>query len=59
MELHAKPGDRVTEGQPLLTLHTDTPERFEYALKALENACDIAAQGAEFNRTPVVLERIA
>ncbi|EGG48758.1 thymidine phosphorylase [Streptomyces griseoaurantiacus] len=59
VELHAKPGDRVTEGQPLLTLHTDTPERFEYALKALENACDIAAQGAEFNRTPVVLERIA
>ncbi|MEU5518656.1 thymidine phosphorylase [Streptomyces griseoaurantiacus] len=59
VELHAKPGDRVTEGQPLLTLHTDTPERFEYALKALENACDIAAHGAEFNRTPVVLERIA
>jgi thymidine phosphorylase len=59
VELHAQPGDRVTEGQPLLTLHTDTPERFEYALKALENACDIAAQGAEFNRTPVVLERIA
>ncbi|MFE0492645.1 thymidine phosphorylase [Streptomyces griseoaurantiacus] len=59
VELHAKPGDRVTEGQPLLTLHTDTSERFEYALKALENACDIAAQGAEFNRTPVVLERIA
>jgi thymidine phosphorylase len=59
VELHAKPGDRVTEGQPLLTLHTDTPERFEYALQALENACDIAAQGAAFNPTPVVLERIA
>ena len=50
VELHAKPGDRVTEGQPLLTLHTDTPERFEYALEALEDACDIAAQGTEFNR---------
>src|SRR6187399_1875058 len=26
VELHAKPGESVTEGQPLLTLHTDTPE---------------------------------
>ncbi|WP_307071804.1 MULTISPECIES: thymidine phosphorylase [unclassified Streptomyces] len=59
VELHAKPGDRVTEGQPLLTLHTDTPERFEYALESLAHACDIATQGAEFNPTPVVLERIA
>ncbi|WP_329137307.1 thymidine phosphorylase [Streptomyces sp. NBC_00670] len=59
VELHAKPGDRVEQGQPLLTLHTDTPDRFEYALEALANACDIAAQGAEFNPTPVVLERIA
>jgi thymidine phosphorylase len=59
VELHAKPGDRVEQGQPLLTLHTDTPDRFEYALEALSHACDIAAQGAEFNPTPVVLERIA
>jgi thymidine phosphorylase len=59
VELHAKPGDRVTEGQPLLTLHTDTPERFEYALEALAHACDIATQGAAYNPTPVVLERIA
>ena len=31
VEMHAKPGDRVTEGQPLLTLHTDEPERFDGA----------------------------
>ncbi len=30
--LHAKPGDTVRAGQPLLTLHTDTPERFDRAL---------------------------
>ena len=36
VELHAKPGDRVTAGAPLLTLHTDTPERFPAALAALE-----------------------
>ncbi len=35
VELHVKPGDRVTAGAPLLTLHTDTPERFESALAAL------------------------
>lgn len=34
VELHAKPGDAVTAGAPLLTLHTDTPERFAYALEA-------------------------
>jgi thymidine phosphorylase len=33
--LHAKPGDHVRAGQPLLTLHTDTPERFDRALSAL------------------------
>lgn len=35
VELHAKPGERVTGGAPLLTLHTDTPERFGPALAAL------------------------
>ncbi|MFD5761129.1 thymidine phosphorylase, partial [Streptomyces sp. NPDC127044] len=59
VELHAKPGDTVTAGQPLLTLHTDTPERFEYALESVEGSYDIAAAGTDFKATPVVLERIA
>ncbi|SCF96574.1 thymidine phosphorylase [Streptomyces sp. Ncost-T10-10d] len=59
IELHAKPGDTVTAGQPLLTLHTDTPEKFDYALKALPSAYDIAPEGTEFTATPVVRERIA
>lgn len=58
VEMHAKPGDQVTEGQPLLTLHTDTPDRFEYALQSLEGSFDIGT-GADFTATPVVLERIA
>lgn len=45
VELHAKPGDTVAEGQPLMTLHTDTPEKFDYALKALPEAYDIAPAG--------------
>ncbi|MFF1348704.1 thymidine phosphorylase [Streptomyces sp. NPDC058322] len=59
VELHAKPGDAVTAGQPLLTLHTDTPEKFDYALKALPDAYDIAPTGTSFTATPVVRERIA
>ncbi|MER5280008.1 thymidine phosphorylase [Streptomyces sp. NPDC002809] len=59
IELHAKPGDTVTAGQPLLTLHTDTPEKFDYALKALPDAYDIAPSGTPFTATPVVRERIA
>ncbi len=35
VELHAKPGDQVRAGQPLMTLHTDTPERFDRARVAL------------------------
>jgi thymidine phosphorylase len=59
IEMHAKPGDPVTQGQPLLTLHTDTPERFEYALQAVEGSYDIGAAGTDFTASPVVLERIA
>jgi thymidine phosphorylase len=59
VEMHAKPGDTVTEGQPLLTLHTDTPERFEYALQSIEGSYDIGAAGTDFSGSPVVLERIA
>ncbi|MEU1347337.1 thymidine phosphorylase [Streptomyces sp. NPDC005775] len=59
VELHAKPGDEVTAGMPLLTLHTDTPEKFEYALKALPDSYDIAPTGTPFAAVPVVRERIA
>ncbi|MFD0026024.1 thymidine phosphorylase [Streptomyces sp. NPDC058382] len=59
VELHAKPGDEVRAGQPLLTLHTDTPEKFDYAIQALPDAFDIAPAGTAFTATPVVRERIA
>ncbi|GAA4796674.1 thymidine phosphorylase [Streptomyces sanyensis] len=59
VELHAKPGDAVTAGQPLMTLHTDTPEKFTYALDALSAAYDVAPAGTAHRPTPVVLERIA
>ncbi|MFD9549440.1 thymidine phosphorylase [Nocardia salmonicida] len=41
IEMHAKPGDSVVAGQPLLTLHTDTPEAFAGASAALDDAVTI------------------
>ena len=58
VEWHARPGDPVTEGQPLLTLHTDEPERFERALASLEGGYDIAADASSYEPTPLVLDRI-
>ncbi|TMU94134.1 thymidine phosphorylase [Streptomyces sp. DASNCL29] len=59
IELHAKPGDHITAGQPLLTLHTDTPSAFPYALEALADAIDYAPANTGFTTNPIVLERIA
>ena len=58
IELHAKPGDPVTAGQPLMTLHTDTPERFPRAYEALDGAWELAAPGTVVKRGPVVIDRI-
>ncbi|OPC84946.1 thymidine phosphorylase [Embleya scabrispora] len=58
VELHAKPGDTVVAGQPLLTLHTDTPERFEYATEILSDAITIAPTGTTFEPTPILIDRI-
>jgi thymidine phosphorylase len=38
---HAKPGDRVSKGQPLLELHTDTPDAVPSALEALTGTVEI------------------
>ena len=57
VELHARPGDTVRRGQPLLTLHTDEPDRFERARAALSGGTDIGA--APPGSTPLVLDRIA
>ena len=59
IELHAKPGDAVREGDLLLTLHTDEPERFDRAQGALQGAVTIAPEGTTVERTPLVIDRIA
>jgi thymidine phosphorylase len=58
VEMHAKPGAEVRAGEPLLTLHTDTPERFERALEALDGAFLIAPEGSRPDLLPLVVDRV-
>ena len=57
VELHAKPGDYVQQGAPIMTLFTDEPARFERALEVLAGAV-IIVEGGIVDRMPLVLERI-
>lgn len=58
VEIHAKPGERVTKGQPLLTLHTDDEWRIPRALEALSGAIEIA-DGVAPEPRRVVLETVS
>ncbi len=49
-------GERVTEGQPLLELHTDDPGRIERALEALEGAVGVDTGDEPL---PLLLDRIS
>ena len=59
VEWHARPGDAVRAGEPLLTLHTDEPERFARALASLEGGYDIVPEGSRPELTPLVIDRIS
>jgi thymidine phosphorylase len=59
IELHVKPGAVVRGGEPLMTLHTDTPERFERALEALQDSTFIAPADSRPDLLPLVVERVA
>ncbi|MET8052472.1 thymidine phosphorylase [Streptosporangium sp. NPDC005286] len=55
--LHAKPGDPVRAGQPLMTLHADETFRFERALAALEGTYTVG-ESADPDLLPLVIDRI-
>ncbi len=55
--LHVQQGQRVTAGQPLMTLFTDEPARFERALASLEGGITIDAVASESQKT-IVLDRV-
>ena len=56
IDLHVKPGDAITAGQPLFTLLADDEKRFARALDAVESAYEIGAEAPASG--PLVLERI-
>ena len=58
IEMHAKPGDRVVTGQPIYTLHTDEPARFQRALEILQGSTRISDSGEKVDRLPLIIERI-
>ncbi len=62
--LHAKPGEHVEAGTPLLTLYTDEPARFPRAEAALVDAFDILEPDQDSPPTPpwprdIVLARLS
>jgi len=59
VEMHYKPGATLRSGERLMTLHTDTPERFERALEALEGSFTIAPEGSRPDLLPLVVDRIS
>jgi thymidine phosphorylase len=60
VQMHAKPGDTVRSGQPLLTLHTDDEPRFDRALAALDGAFAITDDSAAAPAAhDVLLDRVA
>lgn len=55
--IHAKRGEKIEKGQPLLTLYTDESERFERAIEALAGGIKIE-DVASSSYTPLILDRI-
>jgi len=56
LELHAQLGDKVVAGQPLFTLHTDEPERFDRAKELLASGVECGDQ--QPTARPLILERL-
>jgi thymidine phosphorylase len=54
--LHAQLGDTVKKGDPLYTLHTDEPARFERAQETIAKAYNIEARGQVSRK--LILDRI-
>ena len=56
VEIHARPGDPVAAGDPVLTLHTDDEDRFARALDSLEGGWDLGESVP--SPTALVIDRI-
>ena len=64
LRIHRRPGEPVAAGEPLFTLDTDTPERFDAAVAELDGGWSVGdtppqAGGAPTRRDrPLILDRI-
>ncbi|OLT45091.1 thymidine phosphorylase [Serinicoccus sp. CNJ-927] len=57
--LHAKPGEEVKKGQPLMTLHTDEEQRLGRATEALEGAWAIGTADQVETADSIVIDRVS
>ncbi|MER0079681.1 thymidine phosphorylase [Corynebacterium sp. KPL2830] len=57
IELHTIKGEKVSKGQKLFTLHTETPERFERSLETLQQGFKITDAPLDKERQ-IILDRI-
>lgn len=55
--LHAKRGEKIEKGAPLMTLYTDEAERFDRAVEALSGGIKIESEISS-SFTPLILDRI-
>jgi thymidine phosphorylase len=55
---HARPGERVTAGKPLLELHSDDPALFAHARRALATARAVEIGDTPPPATPLILDTI-
>ncbi|WP_044495963.1 thymidine phosphorylase [Nesterenkonia massiliensis] len=58
IRMHAKPGDTITAGQPLLSLYTDDEARISRAEEALAGAIDVDASGGPVELPDLIHARI-
>lgn len=56
VQWHASVGERVRRGQPMFTLHTQTPEKFDAARAALDGA--VEAGDGDVGKRELVLGRV-
>jgi thymidine phosphorylase len=56
VRIHRRAGEPIVAGEPLFTLYTDTPERFDAAMAELDGAWGIGESAPE--RRPLIIDRI-
>ena len=59
IEIHAKPGEKITAGSSLFTLHSDDADRFPRALEALQGAVTYSQDGSVAPHLPLIVDRIS